>query len=89
MRIKILSQNKVCCSIVNSAIYFNMKKLTVGAAIAINLSLYLWALMELPFKFWLERKDNNFIYIGIFIKFLLALFFTMSNFLVFDYQALF
>jgi len=28
-----------------------MKKLTVGAAIAINLSLYFWALMELPFKF--------------------------------------
>jgi len=28
-----------------------MKKLTVGAAIALNISLYLWAVMELPFKF--------------------------------------
>jgi len=28
-----------------------MKKLTVGAAIAANISLYLWALMGLPVNF--------------------------------------
>jgi len=28
-----------------------MKKLSVGAAIAINVSLYAWALMELPLSF--------------------------------------
>ena len=28
-----------------------MRKLTVGAAIAINISLYVWALMELPVNF--------------------------------------
>ena len=51
MRIQILSQNKVYCWIINILIYSSMKKLTVGAAIAINVSLYVWALMELPFKF--------------------------------------
>jgi len=28
-----------------------MKKLTVGAAIVLNISLYIWALLDLPFKF--------------------------------------
>ncbi len=31
--------------------FFIMKKLSVGAAIAVNISLYMWALMELPLKF--------------------------------------
>ena len=51
MRVQILSQNKFYCSIKKVVIYLIMKKLTVGAAIALNLSLYIWAVMELPFAF--------------------------------------